>query len=134
MDEEFGTDEHGLDDSGLDGEGQLNLFGPDGAGDFAPPGSPWDAEVDAGWDPSDHPDAREDDGGGPEAWLRSLPPQLRAEVEARPPANEARAAAGPASHGTSVTGGRASTSARNCGGRDRSHASGPSPSSSRASR
>jgi hypothetical protein len=43
LDEEFGTDEHGL-----DAEGRLDLFGPDGAGDGVPPGSPWSEEVDAG--------------------------------------------------------------------------------------
>jgi Domain of unknown function (DUF222) len=66
----------------MDAQGRLNLFGQDEAGAA---GSPWDAEVDAGWDPSDHLDASEDCGDGPEAWLRSLPPELRAEVEARPP-------------------------------------------------
>ena len=66
---------------GLDVDGRLNLFDvPD------PAGSPWDDEVDAGWDPSDHLDAWLDDGDGPEAWLRSLPADLRAEVESRPPA------------------------------------------------
>src|SRR5215831_2473579 len=70
----------------MDKEGRLDLFGGADAGDGedGPPGSPWDDEVDAGWDPADHLDAWEDDGDGPEAWLRSLPPVLRAEVEARP--------------------------------------------------
>src|SRR5215475_1819628 len=60
---------------GMDEEGRLDLFGWAEAD-----------EADAGWDPSDEVDAREDDGDGPEGWLRSLPPGLRAEVEARPPA------------------------------------------------
>ena len=74
MDDEFGLDEHS----------RLDLFGQDEA--VEAPGSPWDKEIDAGWDPSDRVDAWEDDGDGPEAWLRSLPADLRAEVEARPPA------------------------------------------------
>jgi hypothetical protein len=76
----------------LDDEGRLDIFGQDGAA----PGSPWDEEVDAGWDPSDHPDPWDDCGDGPEAWLRSLPPDLRAEVEARPPVTELPWEAGPA--------------------------------------
>jgi hypothetical protein len=46
-----------------------------------------------GWDPSDHLDAWKDD--GPEAWLRWLPPDIRAEVEARPPVTELPWEAGP---------------------------------------
>ncbi|HYK70168.1 MAG TPA: hypothetical protein VEV45_19635, partial [Streptosporangiaceae bacterium] len=67
---------------GVDEDGRLNLFGQYAAAGGVP-GGPWDDEVDAGWDPSDHADAWEDDGDGAEAWLRSLPPVLRAEVEAR---------------------------------------------------
>src|SRR5215467_13899567 len=73
-----------MDQFGMDEEGRLDLFGGADVGEEEPPGSPWDDEVDAGWDPGDHLDAWEDDGDGPEAWLRSLPPVLRAEVEARP--------------------------------------------------
>ncbi len=83
MDDEFERDEHG----------RLNLFGQ--AEDESPPGSPWD-EVVAGWDPSDHLDASEDCGDGPEGWLRSLPPDLRAEVEGRPPVTVPPWEAGPA--------------------------------------
>ena len=74
-----------VDEFGVDEDGRLNLFGQYAAAGGEPPGGPWDDEVDAGWDPSDHADAWEDDGDGAEAWLRSLPPVLRAEVEARPP-------------------------------------------------
>ena len=59
MDDEFGTDVHGP-----DAEGRLNLFGGAEAGDGVPPGSPWDEAVDAGWDPSDHLDARETSDAG----------------------------------------------------------------------
>ena len=81
MDDEFGVDEFGLDE-----DGRLHLFGPDDAAGGEPAGSPWNDEVDAGWNPGDQLDAWEDDDGGAEAWLRSLPPGLRAEVLARPPA------------------------------------------------
>jgi hypothetical protein len=77
----------------MDEEGRLDLFGRDDAGAA---GSPWDDEVDAGWDPSDHGDPAEDCGDGPGAWLRSLPPDLRAEVEARPPVTVLPWEAGPA--------------------------------------
>ncbi|HYK71288.1 MAG TPA: hypothetical protein VEV45_25330, partial [Streptosporangiaceae bacterium] len=76
-------DASGVDEFGVDEDGRLNLFGQYAAAGGEPPGGPWDDEVDAGWDPSDHADAWEDDGDGAEAWLRSLPPVLRAEVEAR---------------------------------------------------
>jgi hypothetical protein len=82
VDDDVEGGESGADDAdwlGLSGQG-------DDGGSWGPAGSPWDAEVDAGWDPSDHLDAWEDCGDGPEVWLRSLPPGLRAEVEARPPA------------------------------------------------
>lgn len=72
MEDEFGVDE----------DGRLDVFGQPGVG--ARPDSPWDEQVDAGWDPSDHLDPSQDDGDGPESWLRSLPADLRAEVEARP--------------------------------------------------
>jgi hypothetical protein len=88
--------EPGLGEPGLDAEGRRDLFGGTGADGDGPPGSPWDAEVDAGWDPSDHLDAWEDNGDGEEAWLRSLPPELRAEVEARPPVTGVPWEAGPA--------------------------------------
>src|SRR5215469_5221934 len=85
-----------MDEFGMDDAGRLDLFAGTDAGHDAPPASPWDDEVDAGWDPSHHVDAWEDDGGGPEAWLRSLPPDLRAEVEARPMVTEVPWEAGPA--------------------------------------
>jgi hypothetical protein len=84
VDGEVSRDEFQSDEAGLDDRGRLNLFGQGEANDALAPGSPWDEEIDAGWDPSDHVDAWEDCGDGPEAWLRSLPPELRAEVEARP--------------------------------------------------
>ncbi len=81
------------DESDIDERGRLSLFGLDEADAAA---GPWDAEVDAGWDPSDHLDASEDCGDGPEAWLRSLPPDLRAEVESRPAVTGLPWEAGPA--------------------------------------
>jgi len=88
--------EYEPDESGLDEQGRLDLFSGTDVGDDQQSRSPWDEEVDAGWDPSDHLDPWEDDGNGPEAWLRSLPPDLRAEVEARPPVTAAPWEAGPA--------------------------------------
>jgi hypothetical protein len=83
--DESGMDEPGMDESGMDEEGRLDLFGGAGvSGDGPPGGGPWDDEVDAGWEPGDQPGAWEDCGDGPEAWLRSLPADLRAEVAARP--------------------------------------------------
>jgi hypothetical protein len=94
-----------VDEFGMDEEGRLDFFGSGEAVDGGPAGSPWDEEVDAGWDPSDHLDAWEDDGDGPEAWLRSLPPELRAEVEARPPVTVPPWEAGPAEARASFAGG-----------------------------
>src|SRR5262249_11160919 len=48
------------------------------------------------WDPSDHVAAWEDCGDDEEAWLRSMPPELRAEVEARPPVTSLPWESGPA--------------------------------------
>ena len=84
MADEFEAKESGADGFGVDAQGRLDFFGLGGNAAGGPAGSPWDDEVDAGWDPSDHPDAWQDDGDGAEAWLRSLPAGLRAEVEARP--------------------------------------------------
>ncbi|HYK71159.1 MAG TPA: hypothetical protein VEV45_24675, partial [Streptosporangiaceae bacterium] len=95
MDDDFESGGSGAGGTGAGEDGQLSLFGPADDDDGAP-GSPWDEEVDAGWDPSDHADAWEDDGDGAEAWLRSLPPVLRAEVEARPPVTALPWEAGPA--------------------------------------
>jgi len=95
-----------MDEFGMDDAGRLDLFAGTDAGHDAPPASPWDDEVDAGWDPSDHVDAWEDCGDGPEAWLRSLPPDLRAEVEARPPVTVLPWEAGPtAARGSFANGG-----------------------------
>jgi hypothetical protein len=76
----------------MDEQGRLSLFGQD----EAVPVSPWDEDGVAGWNPSDHLDASEDCGDGPDAWLRSLPPELRVEVESRPPVTLLPWEAGPA--------------------------------------
>ncbi len=71
--------------SGSD-QGQLDLFGllP---GEVAEQidASPYDEPIEAGWDPSE-PGEPDDD---PDAWLASLPPDIRAELDARPPASPA---------------------------------------------
>ena len=103
--DEVETSEFETDEFRADGEGRLNLFGWADAGCDGPPGSPWDGEVDAGWDPSDHLDAWEDCGDDEEAWLASLPPELRAEVEARPAVTCVPWEAGPAQARKSCAGG-----------------------------
>src|SRR5215472_10337911 len=100
VDAEYQPDEPGLDD-----QGRLDLFSGTDSGGDEPSGSPWDEAVDAGWDPSDHLDPWADDGDGPEAWLRSLPPDIRAEVEARLPVTGLPWEAGPAAARDSFAGG-----------------------------
>lgn len=70
-------------------QGQLDLFGSSpgdtmGLIEISPGGelvdiSPYGELIDAGWDPSDLGDSDDD----PEAWLASLPPDIRAEGMAR---------------------------------------------------
>jgi hypothetical protein len=64
-------------------QGQLDLFEDLGSspGD---PGSSFDDLIDAGWDPSDHGDPAPDP-DDQDAWLASLPPDIRADLETRPP-------------------------------------------------
>lgn len=68
--------------SGID-QGQLDLFDEP----HSPLDDPWSffhELIDAGWDPSDHGDpATDPDDEG--AWLASLPPDIRADLETRPP-------------------------------------------------
>jgi hypothetical protein len=66
-------------------QGQLDLFDePGGSLDLDDPGRSFDELIDAGWDPSDHGDPASDP-DDEDAWLASLPPDIRAELEARPP-------------------------------------------------
>jgi hypothetical protein len=58
---------------------QLDLFDDEPARDTA-----FDELIDAGWDPSDHGDP-ETDPDDDDAWWAGLPPDIRAELEARPP-------------------------------------------------
>ena len=58
-------------------QGELDLFG-------SLPG-PYDELIDAGWDPTDLGYCDDD----PDAWLASLPPDIRAELAARPPVTAA---------------------------------------------
>jgi hypothetical protein len=62
----------------LPDQGELDLFG-----EFDH--TPYDELIDAGWDPSDLGDSDDD----PDAWLASLPPDIRAELAARPPVTAA---------------------------------------------
>jgi hypothetical protein len=78
----------------MDEDGRLDLFGSAGGVEGAADGSPWDAEV-AGGEPGQHPYPWEDCGDDEEAWLRSMPADLRAEVLARPPLPPARPGASP---------------------------------------
>ncbi len=64
-------------------QGQLDLFDePGGSLDRA--GRSIDELIDAGWDPSDHGDPATDP-DDEDAWLASLPPDIRADLETRPP-------------------------------------------------
>ncbi len=60
-------------------QGQLYLF--DSLPDWLP--GPYDELIMAGWDPSDRGDPASDPDDDPDAWLATLPPDIRAEVEAR---------------------------------------------------
>ena len=73
------------DEFAVDADGQLDLFGSsDGPADDRG-ASPWDAEVPEHFDPpEEQPYPWEDCGDDDEAWLRSLPADIRAEIEARP--------------------------------------------------
>ncbi|MBO0836492.1 MAG: hypothetical protein J2P28_13430, partial [Actinobacteria bacterium] len=81
------------DEFGVDEQGRLDLPGLGEAADECPPGRLWDEEVDAGWEPGEYPEPWEDP--DEDAWLRSMPPELRAEVEARPPVTAVPWASGP---------------------------------------
>jgi hypothetical protein len=70
------TDEFDLDD-----EGRQDLFGPEG--------------VTADWDPDDYEDPAAEPDDDDDAWLRSMPPDLRAEVLARPALPPPRPGASP---------------------------------------
>ncbi len=64
-------------------QGQLDLF-DEPASSPDDPCSYFNELIDAGWDPSDHGDPAT----GPDdqdAWLASLPPDIRADLESRPP-------------------------------------------------
>jgi hypothetical protein len=67
------------DEFGVDDEGRLDLFG-----DSAERGPSVDKLIDAGWDPCDHGDPAADPDDDDDAWLASMPAELRAEVLARP--------------------------------------------------
>ncbi len=62
-----------MDEFGLDEQGRLDLFGVP------------DEQLLAGWDPPEDGDPATDPGDDEDAWLRSMPAELRAEVLARPP-------------------------------------------------
>jgi hypothetical protein len=64
--------------SGTD-QGELDLFD-----EPSDPGRFHHELVDAGWDPSDHGDPATDP-DDEDAWLASLPPDIRADLETRPP-------------------------------------------------
>jgi hypothetical protein len=69
---------------------QLDLFGSLlGSPVDQPDTTPYDELIDAGWDPSDPGDPATDPDDDPDAWLARLPPDIRAEVEARPAATPA---------------------------------------------
>jgi hypothetical protein len=72
------------DESGIDEQGRLDLFGRAGE------------QVPEYWGACDDDDAFADGGDGEEAWLRSLPADIRAEVLARPPVTVLPWEAGPA--------------------------------------
>jgi hypothetical protein len=80
----------------MDEDGRLSLSGEAEAGDGVPAGGRRDEGILSGWDRSGHVDPWDDCGDGEDGWLRSLPADLRAEVEARPPVSAAAWEAGPA--------------------------------------
>jgi hypothetical protein len=66
-------------------QGQLDFFDESGGSlDLDDPARYFDELIDAGWDPSDHGDPASDP-DDEDAWLASLPPDIRADLEARPP-------------------------------------------------
>jgi hypothetical protein len=68
--------------SGTD-QGELDLF-DEPRSSRENPGSFCEELIDAGWDPSDHGDPATDP-DDEDAWLASLPPDIRADLETRPP-------------------------------------------------
>jgi hypothetical protein len=74
-----------MEEFGVDEQGRLNLFGAPDVSSDDPPDSSWDEQVPAGWDPPDEDDAARYPDEDDDAWLRSMPADLRAEVLARPP-------------------------------------------------
>jgi hypothetical protein len=66
-----------VDELAVTGQGQLDLFDES-----------LDELIDPGWDPPDHGDP-ETDPDDTDAWLASLPPDIRAELAARPPVTAA---------------------------------------------
>jgi hypothetical protein len=69
----------------LPDQGELDLLGSlPGAVAEQIDSTPYDDLIDAGWDPSDHGDPATDPDDDPDAWLASLPPDIRAELAARP--------------------------------------------------
>ena len=71
-----------MDEFSVPNQGELDLF--DEPCCLPEPGCSFDELIDAGWDPSDHGDPATDP-DDEEAWLASLPPDIRAELETRPP-------------------------------------------------
>jgi hypothetical protein len=79
-----------VDELSVTDQGQLDLFGEpsssleDLGGSLEDPGSFSHELIDAGWDPSDHGDPATDP-DDEDAWLASLPPDIRTDLETRPP-------------------------------------------------
>jgi hypothetical protein len=79
-----------VDELSVTDRGQLDLFDEyrssleDLAGSVEHPGGFCHELIDAGWDPSDHGDPATDP-DDEDAWLASLPPDIRADLETRPP-------------------------------------------------
>ncbi|MGH3304412.1 MAG: hypothetical protein ACRDOK_22575, partial [Streptosporangiaceae bacterium] len=72
-----------MDEFPVTGQGQPDLFGEPGSR-LDEPGSSFDELILAGWDPSDHGDPATDP-DDEQAWLASLPADVRAGLAARPP-------------------------------------------------
>jgi hypothetical protein len=83
------------DDFGVDEDGRLDLFGSADALAEGGTGSPPDAAALADWEPGEQPYPWEDSGDDEDAWLRSMPADLRAEVLARRPLPPPRPGANP---------------------------------------
>jgi hypothetical protein len=86
-----------VDEFSVPDQDQLDLFGDPGDSLYDPGGSLYDPGgspcapgrflvelIDAGWDPSDHGDPATDPDDD-DAWLASLPSDIRADLESRPP-------------------------------------------------